>query len=83
VSFHFVDCVVHGWDVARSLGIPYDLDAELLRTALPIAEAVPGGEHRLQPGAAFRPGLAIDDDSTVMDRILLLLGRSPNWSPQL
>ena len=26
IGFHFIDAVVHGWDVARSLGLPYDLD---------------------------------------------------------
>jgi uncharacterized protein (TIGR03086 family) len=79
VGFHFVDCVVHGWDVARSLDIPYALDHDLLAAALPIAEAVPEGERRLQPGASFRPGLSVQDAAAPLDRILLLLGRSPSW----
>ena len=58
ISFHFIDYVVHGWDVARSLGLAYELDADLVEAALPVAEAVPEGERRLRPGAAFRPGLA-------------------------
>jgi len=81
ISFHFIDYVVHGWDVARSLGLPYELDAELVQAAIPVAEAVPEGERRLRPGAAFRPGLPGRADAGPMDRILAMLGRAPDWSP--
>jgi uncharacterized protein (TIGR03086 family) len=82
ISFHFIDYVVHGWDVARALDLPYALDADLVAAALPIAEAVPDGERRLQPGAAFRPGLdAPDGAAEPLARILAMLGRSPAWRP--
>ena len=81
ISFHFIDYVVHGWDVARALGQPYELDADLVQAAVPMAEAVPEGERRLRPGAAFRPGLAAPDDASPMDRILAMLGRDPAWTP--
>lgn len=83
MSFHFIDYVVHGWDVARALGQPYALDDDLVEAALPVAEAVPDGERRLRPGAAFRPGLAAPDGASAMDRVLTLLGRSPGWTPSL
>jgi uncharacterized protein (TIGR03086 family) len=79
ISFHFIDYVVHGWDVARSLGLPYLLDADLVLAALPVAEAVPEGERRLRPDAAFRPGLDAPGDADPLDRILAMLGRSPAW----
>lgn len=79
ISFHFIDYVVHGWDVARSLGLSYSLDPDLVQAALPVAEAVPEGERRLAPGAAFRPGLAAPPDASPLDRILAMLGRSPAW----
>jgi uncharacterized protein (TIGR03086 family) len=81
ISFHFIDYVVHGWDVARSLGQPYQLDADLVLAALPVAAAVPEGERRLRPGAAFRPGLLQPAEAGPMDRILAMLGRSPDWMP--
>jgi uncharacterized protein (TIGR03086 family) len=81
ISFHFIDYVVHGWDVARSLGQAYELDAGLVEAALPVAEAVPEGERRLRPGAAFRPGLSAPDGARPMDRILAMLGRDPDWTP--
>src|ERR1017187_501060 len=82
ISFHFIDYVVHGWDVARSLGLPYTLDPDLVEAALPVAEAVPDGKRRLRPGSAFRPRLSAPAGTGAdpMDRILALLGRSPTWS---
>lgn len=81
ISFHFIDYVVHGWDVARALGQPYELDDDLVEAAIPVAEAVPEGDRRLRPGAAFRPGLPAPDGAGPLDRILTLLGRSPAWTP--
>jgi uncharacterized protein (TIGR03086 family) len=80
IGFHFIDYLVHGWDVARSLDLPYEPPDGLTAAARPIAEAVPEGERRLQPGAAFAPRLAIPDQASTMDRILLLLGRRPDWT---
>jgi uncharacterized protein (TIGR03086 family) len=77
IGFHLVDYVVHGWDVATSLGIPFDLPADVLEVALPIAEAVPDGSARTAPGAAFAPALPITGEATALDRILARLGRSP------
>jgi uncharacterized protein (TIGR03086 family) len=76
IGFHLVDYVVHGWDVARALGIAYELPPEVLATALPIAQAVPDDESRLAPGAPFAPRVP-DAGEDPLDRILALLGRDP------
>jgi uncharacterized protein (TIGR03086 family) len=87
ISFHLVDYVVHSWDVARTLGLTVDLDPALLETALLVAQAVPGGAARLEPGAAFGPmtgwhggtsGTSGTGGSD-LDQIVALLGRSPDW----
>ena len=78
ISFHFVDYVVHSWDVARTLGVPLDLDPALLDVALSVAKAVPGGDARVAPGAAFAPGVDWPGGPR-LDRIVALLGRSPDW----
>lgn len=80
VGFHLIDSVVHAWDVARSVGYAFDLDADLAPTALRIAEAVPAGASRLRPGAAFGPALEVAD-TTALARIVGILGRSPEWLP--
>ncbi|MBN6038100.1 TIGR03086 family metal-binding protein [Amycolatopsis sp. 195334CR] len=80
IGFHFVDYVVHSWDVARTLGLPLTFQKEVLDAALKIAESVPDGQSRLAPGSAFGP--AVDAEGlSGLDRIVALLGRSPGWPP--
>ncbi|MFD6393199.1 TIGR03086 family metal-binding protein [Nocardia sp. NPDC060259] len=81
LGFHLIDGVVHAWDVARSVGRTVDLDPDLAPTALRVALAVPAGKSRQRPGAAFAPGLDVPDESATLDRILRVLGRSPEWRP--
>jgi uncharacterized protein (TIGR03086 family) len=78
IGFHLIDYVVHGWDVARSLGLDYELAPEVAEPALRIALAVPNGDNRLAPGTAFAPALATSDEDPLR-RILTALGRSPEW----
>ncbi len=78
IGFHFVDYVVHGWDVARALGLGYELEPDVLAAARPIAWSVPDGERRRTPGAAFAPRVAVTGGG-VLDEIVALLGRRPDW----
>jgi uncharacterized protein (TIGR03086 family) len=78
IGFHFVDYVVHGWDVARALGLGYDLEPDVLAAARPIAWSVPDGERRRRPGAAFAPRVAVGGGGA-LDEIVALLGRRPDW----
>ena len=73
IGFHLVDNVVHGWDVARTLGLPYDVPPDVLAAALPVAESVPDGQSRQGTFAPRVPGPGGDP----LDRILRLLGRDP------
>lgn len=79
IGFHLVDYVVHGWDVARSIGLEPHLDGPVLEAALRIARQVPDGEPRTRPGAAFRPSRPAPPDAPPLDRIVAALGRSPAW----
>ena len=79
IGFHFIDYLVHGWDVARSLGVDYRPGPGVLAAALPVALAVPGGKARERDGAAFAPGLEVPARAGTLDQILSLLGRSPSW----
>lgn len=79
IGFHLIDYVVHAWDAARALGLPLELDDDLAAAALPIAAAVPGGDYRRAPGAAFRPELPAPQEASALDRIVAMLGRSPEW----
>jgi uncharacterized protein (TIGR03086 family) len=79
VGFHLVDYVVHGWDVARALDAAFEPGPEVLARTVPVARAVPDGEPRLRPGAAFAPGLSVPDGAADLAEILLRLGRDPSW----
>ncbi|HEY0531403.1 MAG TPA: TIGR03086 family metal-binding protein [Actinoplanes sp.] len=79
IGFHLVDYVVHGWDVARTIGAPYAPPEEVVAAALPVARAVPDGSGRLVEGAAFAPGITVPPGAAALDEILLRLGRDPAW----
>ena len=79
-GFHLIDTLVHGWDVAASLGIAVDYDDDLVAAGLAVAERVPTGALREQPGSPFGPALATGGPDH-WDRTLTLLGRDPAWSP--
>jgi uncharacterized protein (TIGR03086 family) len=80
MSFHFIDYVVHSWDVAKALGLPVTFEPELLDAALVVARAVPDGAARLAPGSAFAPKVAWAGGSR-LDHIVAILGRAPDWRP--
>jgi uncharacterized protein (TIGR03086 family) len=78
MGFHFIDYVVHGWDVAACLGAPYQLPAEVVGAAMPLAMFVPDGDYRTIDGAPFGP--AVEGGSDDLGRILAHLGRRPDWA---
>jgi uncharacterized protein (TIGR03086 family) len=78
ISFHYLDYVVHSWDVARSLDVPVPLGDDVIEPVLALAGRVPDDERRRQPGAAFQPPVE-DTGGSTLDRILAMLGRSPDW----
>jgi len=74
IGFHLLDTLVHGWDVAASLGADVDYDDDLCTAAQAQAELVPAGT------AAFAPNLPITAEATAWARTLALLGRDPHWT---
>ncbi|WP_329175787.1 TIGR03086 family metal-binding protein [Streptomyces sp. NBC_01477] len=71
IGFHFLDYVVHAWDVATTLEVPFTPDADLVEAVLPLAMAVPAAS------AAFAPALSAPPDGDTLSRILTRLGRRP------
>jgi uncharacterized protein (TIGR03086 family) len=81
IGFHFVDYVVHGWDVARAIDAPFTLPADVVSAVLPLVFAVPDGDFRTAPGSPFAPAIEPGAGVSDLDRVLLHLGRSPEWTP--
>lgn len=78
ISFHFIDYVVHGWDVAKSLGVPVSFSPEVLAAARGVTDAIPTGEIRQAPGTPFAADVPWSGDD-VLDGIVAHLGRNPDW----
>jgi uncharacterized protein (TIGR03086 family) len=74
------ELVVHGWDVARASGQPYDVgpaELEAVRGFVgPMADAPPE-----QRAGLFGPPVAVPDDAPELDRLVGLTGRNPAWAP--
>jgi uncharacterized protein (TIGR03086 family) len=79
LGMQLLDTVVHGWDVATTLGLPYRPDDDLVATTLQLARTVPDGAAREQPGASFAPVVSGDTDDPWVEA-LRLLGRDPGQS---
>jgi uncharacterized protein (TIGR03086 family) len=80
IGFNLVDAVAHGWDVARTLDIAAEFDGKALLVALKVAEAVPAETQTLDELSPFRPSVPTSSTS-MLDRVVATLGRSPDWTP--
>jgi uncharacterized protein (TIGR03086 family) len=70
------EVVIHGWDLARASGQPYDIDAPTADAVLPHVTAT-AAEGPVE--GMFGPAVPIADDAPVLDRIIALSGRDPAW----
>jgi uncharacterized protein (TIGR03086 family) len=77
LHMHLVDTVAHGWDLARTLGLPYEPDAEAVHAALRLAERIPAEGREVNGSFALR--VDVPPDASELDRFLALLGRDPAW----
>jgi uncharacterized protein (TIGR03086 family) len=80
VRIHLVDYVVHGWDVAQTLGVDASYDEDVLQIALEVAEAVPAEARSDDERTPFRPTIATSS-ADILDRLVANLGRDPEWTP--
>lgn len=72
------ELVVHGWDLARSTGQPYEAGETELRSCealLAPADDDPDGE------SLFGPPVPVPVGAPLLDRVIGLSGRRPDWQP--
>ncbi|MEV5845914.1 TIGR03086 family metal-binding protein [Streptomyces sp. NPDC051985] len=81
IGFHFIDYVVHAWDVAATLGVPVELPGDTLDAALAVARLVPADPARRGPGFAFAPVREVPAGAGPLEEALRLLGRDPERWP--
>lgn len=80
LRMHIVDYVIHGWDVATSLGAPFEVSPDLAAAAYEIMLAFPDGPR---PNKAFGVKVPVPPTATVMDKFLGYVGRDPAWKPSV
>jgi uncharacterized protein (TIGR03086 family) len=71
------EVTVHGWDLARATGQPYDADPRVLETIIGILSE---GPDEGTPGM-FGPRVHVGDSAPTLDRAVALSGRDPAWKP--
>lgn len=74
------ELVLHGWDVARASGQPYDPDPALLEIVHDFVAQFSGPGMDEQREGLFGPEVEVPADAPLLDRVLGLAGRDPGWS---
>ncbi|MEJ7582704.1 MAG: TIGR03086 family metal-binding protein [Acidimicrobiales bacterium] len=75
------ELVLHGWDVARASGQPYECDQAALEACHSFVEQFSGPGMEEQRKGLYGPVVLVADDAPLLDRVLGLSGRDPQWSP--
>ncbi|TVL93434.1 TIGR03086 family protein [Streptomyces sp. SAJ15] len=72
------EVLIHGWDLARATGQPYEPDRGSVEAVFGMLE-----ETASEEGVAgmFGPAVTVPDDAPLWDRALGLTGRDPSWTP--
>lgn len=75
------ELVLHGWDLARGIGQPFECDPASAKACLGFTSAMsePGEEAGRE--GLFGPVVEVPSDATLFDRALGLSGRDPSWTP--
>lgn len=68
------ECVIHGWDVSRATGRPYDADPTAVAACIELLSA--GGPRE----GIFGPVVEVDGSASELDRLIGLSGRDPAWT---
>jgi uncharacterized protein (TIGR03086 family) len=75
------ELVVHGWDLARATGQPYECDRPSLDAVHGFVQQFAAPEMAPQRAGLFGPVVAVADGAPVLDRVIGLAGRDPQWCP--
>lgn len=74
------ELVVHGWDVARASGQPYDCDRRSLEAVHGFVAQFSGSGQEAAREGLFGPVVEVPEDAPLLDRVIGLTGRDPAWS---
>lgn len=70
------ELVLHGWDVARAIGVDYGADDSVLA---PVFDLHHPPQPQSEREGMFGPVVEVPDDAPLLDRLVGLCGREPFW----
>lgn len=76
ITIALADELLHTWDLARALGRPYTMDADLAELVLQAMQQMMRPEFR-GPGKGFAEAVPCPDDAPIQDRLVAFSGRQP------
>jgi uncharacterized protein (TIGR03086 family) len=75
------EVIAHGWDLARSAGLPWNPPAETCDAALAALNGMLQPQYRGE-GKPFSVEVAAADDASPLSRLVAFSGRDPEWVAQ-
>lgn len=73
------ELVLHGWDLARSIGATFEVAQDNLRASWEMVSNTP--DEPAARAGLFGPVVPVPQDAPLLDRVLGGAGRDPHWSP--
>jgi len=74
------ELVIHGWDVARASGQPYDCDRPSLEAMHGFVAQFSGPGQESARDGLFGPVVEVPESAPLLERVIGLSGRDPAWS---
>lgn len=75
------ELVLHGWDLARALGRPYNVDETTIAAVHDFVAQFSGPGQEEARAGLFGPEVPVDAGAPPLHRVLGMAGRDPGWSP--
>lgn len=72
------ELVIHGWDLARATGQPFDCDERSTEASSALMSPLAAGDSG---DGMFGPVVEVPDDAPLLHRAIGLSGRDPAWTP--
>jgi len=72
----FLDHLIHAWDLAKGAGLDYTPSQTLVEAGFMEMSKQAEDWRR---GGAFKAKVEVSQNATILDKLLALTGRNPNW----
>jgi uncharacterized protein (TIGR03086 family) len=74
------ELVIHGWDVARATGQPFDCDTPTVEACWELLAERSTADQEAGDDDPFGPVVDVPADAPLLDRLIGLSGRKPSWT---